>query len=208
MSGQEQERLSAAQRSKIRRLTAPKEIGPDEEEGGELNIIPFLDIVVNVLMFVLATITVSFTATMETSPPKAGGGGRAAEAPTLGLAVLVVGDGFSVKARGGNVAPGCSNDSGIGAGLAVPKNDRGYDFEALKGCACRLKQAATEFQSEMQVTISANPNVPFQVVASTMDAVRNITPDQARSASCSIPQLAADKTTYDLFPEVNFGLAR
>ena len=40
-----QERLSAAQRSKIRRLTNPKELGPDEEEGGELNIVPFLDIV-------------------------------------------------------------------------------------------------------------------------------------------------------------------
>ena len=49
------EKLSAAQRSKIRRLSAPKELAPDEE-GGELNIVPFLDIVTNVLMFVLATV--------------------------------------------------------------------------------------------------------------------------------------------------------
>ena len=45
------EKLSAAQRSRIRRLSMPKELSPDEE-GGELNIIPFLDIITNVLMFV------------------------------------------------------------------------------------------------------------------------------------------------------------
>lgn len=188
------ERLSAAQRSKIRRLTAPKEIGPDEEEGGELNIVPFLDIVMNVLMFVLATISVTFTATMDTAPPKAGGGGRASNTPTLGLAVLVVGDGFSVKARGGNVAPGCTNEGGIGAGLAVPKKNGEYDYEGLKNCAKNLKNAAPEFKEERQVTVSANPNIPFQVIASTMDALRN----------APLP----NGQDEELFPEVNFGVAR
>src|SRR5882672_9662397 len=102
----EPERLSAQQRSKIRRLTDPKEIAPDEE-GGELNIVPFLDIITNVMMFVLATVTVTFTATIETNPPKAGGAGRPPTTPTLGLTILVVDNGFSLKARGGNVAPGC-----------------------------------------------------------------------------------------------------
>src|SRR6185312_14409553 len=108
----EEEKLSAAQRSKIRRLSAPRELSPDEE-GGELNIVPFLDIVTNVLMFVLATVSVTFTATIDTSPPKIGGGSsaRAPTAPTLGLTITLVPGGFSVKARGGNVAPGC-NDTG------------------------------------------------------------------------------------------------
>lgn len=194
MAAAPKERLSAAQRSKIRRLTNPKEVGPDEEEGGELNIVPFLDIVMNVLMFVLATIIVSFTATMETSPPKAGGAGRAATTPTLGLAVLIVGDGFSVKARGGNIAPGCTDEGGTGAGLAVPKKNGEYDFAALKTCATKLKNAAPEFKEETQVTVSANPNIPFQVLAATMDALRNY----------PLP----DGTDADLFPEVNFGLAR
>ena len=69
------EQLSSAQRSKIRRLSQPKH--PDAgEEAGELNIIPFLDIIMNVLMFVLATVSVTFTATIDTYPPKLGGGGR------------------------------------------------------------------------------------------------------------------------------------
>ena len=65
--------LSAAQRSRVRRLSARSELAPDEE-GGELNIVPFLDIIMNVLMFVLATISVTFTTMIDSSPPRAGGG--------------------------------------------------------------------------------------------------------------------------------------
>src|SRR6185312_8232757 len=119
-----EERLSAAQRGKIRRLTEPKELAPDEE-GGELNIVPFLDIIMNVLMFVLATVSVTFTATIDTSPPRAGGrSAKTPDTPSLGLTVIVVPEGFSVKARGGNVAAGC-NDTG--PGLAVGKRDGNYD---------------------------------------------------------------------------------
>jgi biopolymer transport protein TolR len=180
------EKLSAQQRSKIRRLSQPKEHSPDEA-GGELNVVPFLDIIMNVLIFVLATITVTFTATIDTYPPRAGSGARAPTTPTLGLTVLVVPDGFSLKARGGNVAPGC-NDTG--PGIAIPKKDGEYDYNALKACAAKLKGAAPEFKDEMGVTISANPPIPYQVVISAMDAVRK------------------DEAGEELFPEVTFGVAR
>ncbi|HVJ92103.1 MAG TPA: biopolymer transporter ExbD [Labilithrix sp.] len=180
------EKLSAAQRSKIRRLSEPKEHSPDEA-GGELNIVPFLDIVTNVLMFVLATISVTFTATIDTYPPRAGSGARAPTTPTLGLTVLVVPDGFSLKARGGNVAPGCSD---TGPGIAIPKKDGTYDYAGLKACAAKLKAAAPEFKDEMGVTISANPPIPYQVVISAMDAVRK------------------NEAGEEMFPEVTFGVAR
>lgn len=181
-----EEKLSAAQRSKIRRLSAPREHAPDEA-GGELNIVPFLDIIMNVLMFVLATVSVTFTATIDTFPPRAGAGARAPTTPTLGLTILVVPDGFSLKARGGNVAPGCSD---TGPGIAIPKKDNDYDYAALKGCAAKLKGAAPEFKEEMGVTVSANPPIPYQVVISTMDAVRNNEQGEA------------------MFPDVTFGVAR
>jgi biopolymer transport protein ExbD len=181
-----EEKLSAAQRSKIRRLSAPKEHAPDEA-GGELNIVPFLDIIMNVLMFVLATVSVTFTATIDTFPPRAGSGARAPTTPTLGLTILVVPDGFSLKARGGNVAPGCSD---TGPGIAIPKKDNDYDYTALKTCAAKLKGAAPEFKEEMGVTVSANPPIPYQVVISTMDAVRN------------------DEQGEPMFPDVTFGVAR
>lgn len=180
------EQLSAAQRSRIRRLSAPKEHSPDEA-GGELNIVPFLDIIMNVLMFVLATVSVTFTATIDTYPPRAGSGARAPTTPTLGLTILVVPDGFSMKARGGNVAPGC-NDTG--PGIAIPKKEGEYDFAGLKACAAKLKSAAPEFKDEMGVTISANPPIPYQAVVSTMDAVRKNVEGE------------------DMFPDVTFGVAR
>ena len=180
------EKLSAGQRSKIRRLAAPKEVD-EAEEGGELNIVPFLDIIMNVLMFVLATVSVTFTATIDTFPPRAGSGARAPTTPTLGLTVLVVPDGFSMKARGGNVAPGCSD---TGPGIAIPKKDNDYDYDSLKACATKLKGAAAEFKDEMGVTISANPPIPYQVVIGTMDALRN------------------NEGGEPLFPEVSFGIAR
>lgn len=180
------EKLSAAQRSKIRRLSQPKEHAPDEA-GGELNIVPFLDIITNVLMFVLATISVTFTATIDTNPPRAGSGARAPTTPTLGLTVLVVPDGFSLKAKGGNVAPGC-NDTG--PGIAIPKRENDFDYTALKACAAKLKASSGDFKDEVGVTILANPPIPYQVVISTMDAVRK------------------NPEGDDLFPEVTFGVAR
>jgi biopolymer transport protein TolR len=182
----EPEKLSALQRSKIRHLSAPKELAPDEE-GGELNIVPFLDIITNVLMFVLATVSVTFTATVEASPPRPTPGVSSPARPALGLTVIVANDGFSVKARGGNVAPGCGD---TGPGLAVGKVAGDYDYRALRLCAMKLKGLSPEFASEVQVTVSANPGIPYQTIISTMDAVRR-----------------ADDGS-DLFPDVSFGLAR
>ena len=192
-NGQPEEKLSAAQRSRIRRLSQPKELSPDEE-GGELNIIPFLDIITNVLMFVLATVAVTFTATIDTFHPKAGGSGaRPPTTPTLGLTVLIVPEGFSLKARGGNVAPGC-NDTGTGLAVSKTTNSAGqpdYDYAQLNQCVKRLKALSPDFKDETSVTITANPNIPYQAVVSTMDAIRK-----------------ANDTGEDLFPDVLFGLAQ
>lgn len=168
--------LSVFQRNKIRRLAAPGASEPGEEGGGEINIVPFLDIITNVLMFVLATLAVTFTATIETSPPR-----RAVRGPSeakLDLTVLVVEGGFSLKARGGNVAPGCID---TGPGLAVA----GRDYEALRACVSKLRGSG-----ERTVTISANPNIPYDVIIATTDALR---------------------TSVDgdpLFPDVLFAIAR
>jgi len=133
----------------------------------------------NVVLFVLGTLAVTFTATIDTKPAMAGV--RPAATESLALTVVVVADGFAVKARGGNVAPGCA---GVGPGIAVPKRDAAtYDFAALATCAARLKQTAPD---ERSVTIGANPEIPYQVVVSAFDALR----------------------TDELFPEVSLAVAR
>jgi len=166
--------LSVAQRSKIRRLSQPKELAPDEE-GGELNIVPFLDIVMNILIFVLATVAVTFTSTIETVPPAAGGSGVRAktEDDALNLTVFIVKDGFSLKAAAGNVAPGCS---GIGAGVSIPLKGNRYDFPALTSCAARLKASNSAYADEETVAISANNGTEYQLIIQVIDALRK-TPD-------------------------------
>jgi biopolymer transport protein ExbD len=176
--------LSAGQRAKIRRLAAPADAAP-EDDGGELNVVPFLDIITNVLMFVLATVAITFTATIETSPPRPGI--RPPSETTLGLTVLVVPEGFSLKAKGGNVAPGCID---TGSGLAVPKRGTEYDYDSLKACAARLKASAATFADERSVLISASSQVPYDVVIATLDAMRRT------------------DSGDDLFPQVSFGVAR
>jgi biopolymer transport protein ExbD len=181
------EHLSAAQRSKIRRLSQPRELAPDEE-GGELNIVPFLDIVVNILIFVLATVAVTFTSSIETNPPGAGGAGVRQEATkSLGLTIMVVNQGFSIKAQGGNVAPGCA---GAGPGIAIPKTADQYDFAQLQECVSKLKRSAPEFEEETQAFIAGNPDTDYQTVISVIDAIRS------------------DSQGAPLFPDVNFKVGK
>jgi biopolymer transport protein ExbD len=163
--------LTAAQRGKIRRLSQPRELAPDEE-GGELNVVPFLDIITNILIFVLATVAVTFTASIETTPPASKGSGVRQEIPSeaLNLTVLVVNDGFSLKASGGNIAPGCL---GPGPGISIPLRGGKYDYDALTECAARLKGSNPEFQDENQAYITANPATEYQIIINVMDALRS-----------------------------------
>ncbi len=163
--------LSAAQRGKIRRLSQPRELSPDEE-GGELNIVPFLDIIMNILIFVLASVAVTFTASIETNPPGTGGKGVRQEQPkkSLGLTIMIVNQGFSIKAQGGNVAPGCD---GAGPGIAIPKVNGQYDFTGLQQCVAKLKQASPDFAEETQAFLSGNPGTDYQTLISSMDAIRH-----------------------------------
>jgi biopolymer transport protein ExbD len=180
--------LSAAQRSKIRRLSQPKE--PDAgEEAGELNVVPYLDIITNVMMFVLASVSVTFVSSIETEPPSIGGGKVRSEitSKALNLSAFITNQGVSLKTSGGNIAPGCE---AAGAGVTVPKiGESKYDYTTLTACAKRLKNASPDFREETQVTITANPSIELQTVIGVMDALRK-------------------DGEEELFPDVHFGVAR
>ena len=168
--------LSAAQRSKIRRLAVPKEQSP-EDEGGELNIVPFLDIIVNILIFVLATVAITFTATIETTPPSSGGKGPriVSESKSLNLTLFITNDGISIKAAGGSIAPGCD---GIGPGITIPAKGRDPDgqpvlnYPAVTKCAKKLKDQSPDFKDETQIRITASNNISYRKLINTIDAVR------------------------------------
>lgn len=179
--------LSPAQRSRIRRLARFREPAPGEE-AGELNIIPYLDIIMNIIVFVIATLAVVFMSTIEMQPPSAGGGrSTRMETKALNLTALVTSDGIALKTSSGNIATGCQ---AIGSGITIPKKgDSSHDYAELTRCARELKRQNERFAEETQVTITANPDVDYQVIITTMDAFRE---DQQGV----------------LFPDVHFGVAR
>jgi biopolymer transport protein ExbD len=143
----ERSALSAAQRGKVRRLSAP----PADEEASELNVVPFLDIITNVLMFVLATVAITFTATVDTRPPSTR---PARDERPLNLSILVSDDGLSVKTRDGTIAKLARDD-----------------YAGLQRCVAGLK-ASADFADETSVTLSASAGVRYESLIATMDAVR------------------------------------
>ena len=179
--------LSAAQRSRIRRLSQPREPAPGDE-AGELNVVPYLDIITNIMMFVLASVSVSFIASIDTTPPSIGGKGVRGDVASkaLNLSAFVTNEGISLKTSSGNIAPGCD---GIGSGMTVPKKGDDYNFTSLTDCARKLKNANPAFKEETQVTITANPGIEYKTIIDVMDSLRS-------------------DGTEELFPEVHFGVVR
>jgi biopolymer transport protein TolR len=187
----ENAKLSAAQRSRIRRRSMPQEVDP-AEEGGELNIVPFLDIITNVLMFVLATITVTFTTMIDSQPPRSGGpSSRPPTKPTLSLNIIVVDKGFIVSAFGTRIGEGCQGPgAGVAVGLKTADGRQDYDYNSLTQCAKRLKNQVPEAADETAATLTANKDVPYQVIIGTIDAIRRADDGQ------------------ELFPDINFGVPK
>ena len=176
----EEEKLSAAQRSKIRRLSQPKELAADEE-GGELNIVPFLDIIMNVLMFVLATVpSRSRRRSTRFRQAQAGGSARPRRRRPSASRSSSSGDGLQPEGARRQRRAGLQRD-GLGA-RGRRRSGGDYDYTALNACVEQAEAASPEFAEETQVTITANPNIPYQVVISAMDAVRART-DTEKSSS-------------------------
>jgi len=181
--------LSPAQRSKIRRLSQQSEPSPGED-AGELNIIPYLDIITNILVFVLATVSVTFLTQLDTQPPSLGGS-RVKQAPNpdaLNLSVLITDKGVAFKTGFGSISTGCE---GAGAGITVPMNGDAYDADSIKRCARKLKSEAGngKFEDETQVTVTASRDIEYRHVIEVLDALRG---DQQG----------------ELFPEFHLGVAK
>ncbi len=162
-------KLTSKQRRYLKRKTKVHE--PDVSElDEELNIVPFLDIVVNLIMFLLMTVSaIAVVSQIEATLPTLGGsrGSRGAE-ETLDLKVHLSGEGIIMAGSRGKLAPGCQQTA-PGRVFAVPRTGDGYDFEALAACAATVHAA---FPAERRVTLSADPEVWYENVTQAMDALR------------------------------------
>jgi biopolymer transport protein TolR len=137
-----------------------------EEESGELNLVPYMDIVTNIIIFLLASMINQVSlANINVSVPSISGGAGSTEdnpppdKPPLNLTVSVGASGFTVAASGG-VLP------------IIPKLPNGqYDYKSL---VTKLKEIKTapDNAAETKANFSADANISYDVVVATLDAMR------------------------------------
>ena len=180
------ERLAMAKvRGRIRREIAQAE--DDEHEGGELNLVPYMDILVNTIIFLLATMTSGLTlANINVNSPRYEDRGAASstadpqdpEKQRLNLTIAISYKGYLVAGAGGVIT------SATGSNISVPcKRIEGgrcawftgakwrdeYDYEKL---IKMMKEAKSKYPHERQVIMTADRHVPYKIVVNTMDTVR------------------------------------
>jgi biopolymer transport protein TolR len=206
-------RFSAAQHAIIsKRVKAKAHQAAEDSGGGELNIIPFLDIIMNVLMFLLATIATVFTATIPVPAPTSSNRPSSTPQPDrLNITVKISPAGYIIGAGGGFLMPGCTTVGN--ASVTVPNrgsNDQDghpQDFAALTQCMQAIRrQWATEVANDHSINVSPNGDIPYGVLVKTIDAVR-----EARPGACRIAEdgRGGDFSNSDcLFPEVTLGVLR
>ncbi len=187
--------LMAKVRGRIRRQISKAE--EESEEGGEINLVPYLDIVVNTVIFLLATVSVTLPlANINVNSPKyeeQSVGATAAnpdeDKPKLNLTVAISYSGFIVAGAGG-VMDGpdgkpptvkclsalqqnrCPAFISTGTGPSGETEYRWvdkYDYKKLTTLVTDIKK---KFAGERQAILTADRLIPYKVVVDTMDALR------------------------------------
>jgi|SRR5215831_20727872 len=154
----------------------------ENDEGGELNIVPYLDILMNLIMFMLLSITgLSAFGILNVSAPNYGGPNTQitdeGDKPKLLLTVLISKKGFYVAATGGVLGQQQAQPNPGEAPPSIAKKADGtYDYNALTESMVNVKK---EFPTESKVIVGAEGDIPYEVLVQTMDAIRE-TPGRDR----------------------------
>ena len=152
-----------------------------EEETGEINLVPYMDIVTNIIIFLLASVVnqVSLGNVNVTVPSLQSTGASAVDEPPpkppLNLTVTVGATGFTIAASGG-VLP------------LIPKlPNNQFDYKQLTKKLLEIK-SSPDNADETKVNFNADSNVSYDIVVATLDAMRQddagkvLFPDVAFSA--------------------------
>jgi biopolymer transport protein TolR len=182
-------------RGRIRREIATAE--EEEHEGGELNLVPYLDILVNTIIFLLATTASALAlANINVNSPRYEDPGVGAsqapstpEDPKLNLTVAVSYTGFIIGGSGAvmtgpdgqlptircsvplksNRCPAFqATRTGAGGETETVWVDK-YNYKALAKMAGEIKE---KYPLERQVILSGDRLIPYKVVVKTMDTLR------------------------------------
>ncbi|HJS21919.1 MAG TPA: biopolymer transporter ExbD [Steroidobacteraceae bacterium] len=146
--------------------------------GGELNLVPMIDIFTVLVTFLLMTAVFYRTVILELNLP-AGQNADNNPPPALQLEILV---------RKAKVQVA---DRGSGLLSEFPNRAEGYDLVALSEYLQRVKD---RFPNKLDATILLEPDIPYDTLVQVMDTVR------------VVEQVQGARTVQaELFPEISIG---
>jgi len=147
-------------RNAIRRLrTEHDEL---DEETSEINLVPYMDIVTNIIIFLLASVVTQVPlGNINVSVPTIGSGpGETTpeEKKPLNLTVTLAANGFIIAGGGGVIDP-------------INKLANGqYDFDGLTNKLAEIKR--TIAPDETKANFNADAYIPYELVVKTLDSMR------------------------------------
>ncbi len=148
-----------------RRKLHPRE----EQEAGELNIVPYLDIMMNLIMFMLLSMTALITlGVLNVAAPSYGAPGAGAGGDTgkkLVLTVAISRKGFFIAATGA-VLSGTGTDP---TAPTIPLKNGDFDYDALTQKMIEIKK---QFPTNTNIILTADSDLPYRDLVKTMDATR------------------------------------
>ena len=127
----------------------------------ELNLVPYMDVMVNLIIFLLVTMStflpMGMLSIFPSMAPSRTGDQREAQRPPLNFVVFITNSGFTL--------------SGTGLILdSIPKNGEGqYDYATLSQKAAKVKD---KFSDENVVILCADQGIRYDILVKTMDSLR------------------------------------
>ena len=126
------------------------------QEALDLEVTPFINLMVVLVTFFLGSAAFFQSSVLELKiPPSVSGSGNPDEA--LQLEVIVRKDALEVGDRNGGLIQRITNKNGV------------HDFKGLNEV---MKQLKVRFPDKTNATVLAEPDTPYQVLVSAMDATR------------------------------------
>jgi biopolymer transport protein ExbD len=152
----------------------------ENDEPLDLDVTPFLNIMFMLILSILAMTAWTQLAMLNVQAPQIGGGasggGTGAEAPSsqLNLTIFILKDGFNIGATGATLDGNSEGRPGqpLITKIEVTQGSKKtveYDYANLQR---RLIEIKKTFPAEQSMIISADADVPYDVVIHTMDAAR------------------------------------
>lgn len=187
-----------------------EQIEQDELEGGEINLIPYLDIVTNLMLFLLASISTGLvlgqinTTLPDRAPPSAASSKEDTppDERALGLVAWVDTEALRLYAENPELNNGDKKTpifkkerlpDRIDEKSKQPDPVPVYDWKGLNDklyeIASRWKEKNRVFPT-YRITLVADPKIPYGAIISLMDAVRCKMPDKPGDGACILPRVA------------------